>query len=199
MGISARQSEILEFIKTYTKDYGYAPTVREIGEGVGLKSPSSVVKHLNKLEISGCIRRSPDKPRTIEILGGQRTFSGSSLQIPLLKRVSQDVQLMSKDNIRDYYSFPSSSFSGKTFAIEAPDDSMEDIGIRNGSIVFVSSSGGVEGGELVVCLVNNTMLIRYIYLEPDGGVRLESSNHGEQRVGSCRVVGIVCGYYNNIA
>ena len=202
MGITSRQNDVISFISTFTKEHGYSPKVREIGEGVGLKSTASVAKHLDRLELAGYIRRSPEKPRTIEIIGSGHAAKYNGVQVPLLKRISLDIELLSKDNVRDYYSFPGSSFpsDSRTFAIEAPDDSLNGDGIYAGSVVFVASSRGVDNGEIVVCIVENRALIRHIFVN-DGIVTLKASNSSYEDIvlDTCRVVGVVKGYYNDVA
>lgn len=199
----AKQEEILTYIKDFIGRYNYSPTVREIASGVGLKSPASVTTYLSSLEESGYIRRRPESPRTIEVIGsGIVNAEYKSVQIPLIKAVVLDMPLFSKENVKGYFSFPHGVMAegGVPFAIEAPDDSMNGAGILKGEIVFVIGMADVSSGDCILCLVDGCTYIRYFYLQDDSSVKLVSANNGYRDilVPQCQVVGKIASVYKSI-
>jgi repressor LexA len=196
MGIISRERKIaiLDYIATFSDKNGYTPTVREICKGVGLKSPASVNHYLKELESAGYIRRSPEKNRTIEIVGEKRgeLIEYDTSQIPLLKHISMGISLYGRDNIRSFFSIPSdyAPSDGGMFAVIAPDDSMSGAGILRGDTVFAYSCDSIEEGDRVVCLKGDVMCLREIHLE-NGKVRLQSLNddYEPEIVTQCHVVG----------
>src|SRR5688572_12074051 len=107
--LTARQQEIWQFLVTYVDDHGYPPTVREIGEEVGLASPSTVHAHLANLERVGLIKRDPTKPRAIELTGHRRVEAPSTAgveRLPLLGRVAAGAPLLAEENVEDVVAVP---------------------------------------------------------------------------------------------
>jgi len=106
--MSQRQQAILDFIKASVRERGYPPSVREIGEAVGLASSSTVHGHLDRLEKKGLIRRDPTKPRAIEILDddSRANFALSVRQVPLVGKVTAGEPITATENIEDYFSLP---------------------------------------------------------------------------------------------
>ena len=201
-GISlTRQDEVLSYIKEYMDKNSYAPTVREVADGVGFKSPSSAAKYLDALEDSGYIRRRPESPRTIEIVGSATKQGFEMTQIPLLKDIVIDMPLFSRENIKGYFSMPSDYIgAGATvFAIEAKDGSMRDEGILEDAVVFVEGQVSVSNGDCVLCLADGRALIRFIYMEEEQ-VRLvpASNEYRTETVSSCQVVGRVTGIFKSM-
>ena len=197
-----KQGEVLDYIGRFTQTHGYSPTVREIGEGVGLKSPASVSKYLDRLEDYGYIRRRPESPRTIEVVGAVSGNIYESIQIPLVKKISQDIPLLEKSNIKDYFSLPASSVpdGNIVFAIEAPDDGMVDKGIKQGDVVFAFGKGYIDNGDCVVCLNGNILEIRDIYMREQGVTLVPANDDFESEdVETCQVVGTVFGSLRKFA
>jgi len=116
--LTARQQEIWQFLVVYVDDHGYPPTVREIGEEVGLASPSTVHAHLANLERVGLIRRDPTKPRAIELSGHRRVdaaAASSAPRLPLLGRVAAGGPLLAEENVEDVIAVPESLGHGADF------------------------------------------------------------------------------------
>ena len=135
-GLSAKQKEILDFIRSEILAKGYPPTVREIGEKVRLRSTSSVHAHLSSLEAGGYIRRDPSKPRTIEICGPDAyPERREMLSIPVVGQVAAGQPILAEQNIDGYFPYPADELSptqASLFMLEVKGDSMINIGILNG-------------------------------------------------------------------
>jgi repressor LexA len=151
--ISARQRRILEFIRKTVHQRGYPPTVREIGEAVGLTSSSSVHAQLSNLERRGLLRRDPTKPRAMELKGpGNRGASG--VRVPLVGRISAGLPVMAEDNVEDYLVFPS-GYAGHDdhFALRVSGESMIGAGILDGDVVVIKRQDDADEGDIVAALV----------------------------------------------
>ena len=139
--LTARQQEIWQFLVTYVDDHGYPPTVREIGEEVGLASPSTVHAHLANLERVGLIKRDPTKPRAIELTGHRRVEAPGSEsdvpRLPLLGRVAAGSPLLAEENVEDVVAVPESIGRGADFLLTIHGDSMVDAGILDGDTIVV--------------------------------------------------------------
>lgn len=129
---SDRQKEIFQFIKAFLLEKGYPPSVREIGEAVGLKSSSTVHGYLSRLEANGMIKRDPTKPRAIDILD-ERPWR-QNVPVPMLMGIHKGAALFSERNIRDVYSFPQDMLGThkKTYLLHMPDDGLQEAGIAEG-------------------------------------------------------------------
>lgn len=123
---SDRQKEIFQFIKAFLLEKGYPPSVREIGEAVGLKSSSTVHGYLSRLEANGMIKRDPTKPRAIDILD-ERPWR-QNVPVPMLMGIHKGAALFSERNIRDVYSFPQDMLGThkKTYLLHMPDDGLQE-------------------------------------------------------------------------
>lgn len=131
---SDRQKEIFQFIKAFLLEKGYPPSVREIGEAVGLKSSSTVHGYLSRLEANGMIKRDPTKPRAIDILD-ERPWR-QNVPVPMLMGIHKGAALFSERNIRDVYSFPQDMLGThkKTYLLHMPDDGLQEAGIAEGDV-----------------------------------------------------------------
>lgn len=178
--ISNRQQAILDFIKTEVKDKGYPPSVREIGEAVGLASSSTVHGHLERLEKKGLIRRDPTKPRAIEILDGtlgDGAFSVNVARVPLIGRVTAGMPITATENIEEYFPLPS-HFVGEhnVFMLSVIGESMIDAGIRNGDYVIVRQQQTANNGDIVVAMTEeDEATVKTFYKERDH-IRLQPEN-----------------------
>ena len=165
--ITAKQQEILEYIKETILKKGYPPAVREICEAVHLKSTSSVHSHLETLEEKGYIRRDPTKPRTIEII---------VVNVPLLGTVAAGVPLLAEENIENYYPIPVELLpNADTFMLNVKGNSMINAGIFDGDQLIVERCSTAYDGEIVVALVDDSATVKRFYKE-DGYYRLQPEN-----------------------
>lgn len=175
--ISAKQTEILEYIKEVTLSRGYPPTVREIGEAVGLKSSASVHAHLATLEKNGYIRRDPSKPRAIEIVDDDFALTRKEYaQIPIVGRVAAGEPLLAEENIQDYFPIPVEMLpNDQIFMLIVKGDSMINAGIFDGDKVIVRQKNSAQNGDIVVALIEDGATVKTFYNEGDH-IRLQPEN-----------------------
>ena len=150
--ISAKQQEILEYIKSEILDKGYPPSVREICDAVHLKSTSSVHSHLETLERNGFIRRDPTKPRAIEIMDDVfNLVRREVVNVPLVGTVAAGQPLLAEENIESYFPIPVEMLPNKeTFMLRVKGESMINAGIFDGDRVIIQQQSHAENGEIVV-------------------------------------------------
>ncbi len=156
--LTKRQQEIWEFLVRYVDAHGYPPTVREIGEDVGLASPSTVHAHLANLERAGLIKRDPTKPRALELTGraGQQPEAGEVHVLPLVGQIAAGGPLLAEQNVETYLSVPEPLASGgEEFLLRVRGDSMQDAGILEGDYVVVRRTQDARNGEIVVALAGD--------------------------------------------
>ena len=175
--ISAKQSEILEYIKNQILDKGYPPAVREICAAVHLKSTSSVHSHLETLEKLGYIRRDPTKPRAIEIVDDEFNLSRRELRnIPLLGNVAAGQPLFAEQNIESYFPMLSDELpDGNLFMLNVRGESMINEGIFDGDKIIVQQTETAKNGDIVVALVEEAATVKTYYKE-NGRFRLQPEN-----------------------
>ena len=151
--ITARQRRIIEFIRKTVRDRGYPPTVREIGEAVGLASSSSVHAQLANLEKRGLVKRDPTKPRAMELRGPGSSRRGG-VDVPLVGRVSAGTPILADQNIEEYLTVPT-GFAGPDdhFALRVAGDSMVGAGILDGDMVVVRRQNTAGEGDIVAVLL----------------------------------------------
>ncbi|HZA60716.1 MAG TPA: transcriptional repressor LexA [Actinomycetota bacterium] len=149
--ITTRQQRILEFIRKTVQERGYPPTVREIGEAVGLTSSSSVHAQLANLQRKGYLRKDAAKPRAIEV-GGARPAGAAT--VPLVGRIAAGSPVLAEEHVEEYLPVPQSFVGrGEHFALTVSGDSMIDAGIHNGDIVVVRRQDVAEDGAIVAALL----------------------------------------------
>jgi len=162
--LTDRQREIYEYVVAYVDEHGYPPTVREIGEEVGLASPSTVHAHLANLERAGYIRRDPTKPRALELLGRERPASVGSLGeaarvrvLPLVGQVAAGGPLLAEQNVEDHLAVPEplSSGAGEEFLLRIKGESMIEAGIMPDDYIVVRRQQTATNGDIVVALAGD--------------------------------------------
>ncbi|MCD7909751.1 MAG: transcriptional repressor LexA [Clostridium sp.] len=175
--ITAKQEEILEYIKETILKKGYPPAVREICEAVHLKSTSSVHSHLSTLEEKGFIRRDPTKPRTIEILDDTFNFNRREMaNVPVVGAVAAGQPLLAEQNIEDYFPIPVELLpNADTFMLRVKGDSMVNAGILDGDQIIVEQTPSAQNGDIVVVLLDDSATVKRFYRE-DGHYRLQPEN-----------------------
>lgn len=175
--ISAKQSEILEFIKQEILHRGYPPAVREICEAVGLKSTSSVHSHLETLEKNGYIRRDPTKPRAIEIIDDEFNMTRrETVNVPIVGTVAAGTPILATENIEGYFPMPVENMPNQqSFILKVKGDSMINAGIFDGDQIFVKQQSTARNGDMVVALVDDSSTVKTFYKE-DGYYRLQPEN-----------------------
>ena len=175
--ITAKQQEILEYIKETILKKGYPPAVREICEAVHLKSTSSVHSHLETLEENGYIRRDPTKPRTIEILDDCFNLTRREVvNVPLIGSIAAGQPLLAQENIENYFPIPAEILPNtETFMLRVKGESMINAGIFDGDQIIVSSQSNAENGDIVVALLDDSATVKRFYKEGEH-YRLQPEN-----------------------
>lgn len=175
--ISAKQQEILNYIKDCILQKGYPPSVREICEAVKLKSTSSVHSHLETLEKNGYIRRDPTKPRTIEILDDSFGLTRRELvNVPIIGQVAAGQPILAEENIEDYFPVPPEYLHNKTtFMLKVKGDSMINAGIFDGDLILVEEQPTAINNEIIVALVDDSATVKRFFKE-NGHYRLQPEN-----------------------
>ena len=195
---TAKQQEILDYIKNEILKKGYPPTVREICETVGLKSTSSVHSHLETLEKNGYIRRDPTKPRAIEICDdGFQMLRTEMVSLPVIGNVAAGLPILAEENIESYFPVPADVVpKGESFILNVHGDSMINAGIFDGDRVFVNNCSTAENGSIVVALIDDSATVKTFYKE-DGHIRLQPENDSMAPiiVDDCQILGRVFGIF----
>lgn len=177
--LTSRQRQILDFIRAEIHRRGFPPSVREIGEAVGLSSSSTVHSHLAALEAKGLIRRDPSKPRALEVLDyrdTERAVDYENVQaVPLVGQVAAGVPILAAENIEATLPLPASFAGEQTFVLRVKGESMIEAGILDGDYVVVKQQPTATNGEIVVAMLNEEATVKRFYRE-SGRVRLQPEN-----------------------
>ena len=177
--LTARQRQVLDFIRSEIHRRGFPPSVREIGEAVGLSSSSTVHSHLAALEAKGLIRRDPSKPRALEVLDYRDTERGvdyESVQVvPLVGQVAAGQPILAAVNIESSIPLPSSLAGEDTFILKVKGESMIEAGILDGDFVVVRQQSTATNGDVVVAMMNEEATVKRFFREGDR-IRLQPEN-----------------------
>jgi repressor LexA len=183
--LTGRQQEIWDFLVDYVDRHGYPPTVREIGDAVGLASPSTVHAHLANLERAGLLKRDPTKPRALDLSGRGRREPAPAEEparaLPLVGEIAAGGPLLAEENIEEYIAVPELlERGGADFLLRVKGDSMIDAGILDGDIVVVRRQETAQNGDIVVALAGDDesadeATVKRFFRE-DGRVRLQPEN-----------------------
>ncbi len=177
--LTARQREILDFIRAEIHRRGFPPSVREIGEAVGLSSSSTVHSHLAALEAKGLIRRDPSKPRALEVLDYRDTERGIDYErvqaVPLVGQVAAGSPILAAENIEATLPLPASFAGEETFILRVKGESMIEAGILDGDFVVVRQQQTATNGDIVVAMLDEEATVKRFFREGDH-VRLQPEN-----------------------
>lgn len=175
--LSERQARILEYIRDVTRTRNYPPSVREIGEAVGLSSSSTVHNHLNQLERRGLIKRDPSKSRTVQLVPDVRDeqLRRNAVQVPVVGNVAAGTPILAEQNIEDHLMLSRDIAQEGWFALRVRGDSMIDAGILDGDLVIVKPQQDAEDGVIVVALVEDEATVKRLN-RSGGRVRLIAEN-----------------------
>jgi repressor LexA len=207
--LTDRQQQIWNYLVEYVDRHGYPPTVREIGEEVGLASPSTVHAHLANLERAGLLRRDPTKPRALELVGRERAVAPSAaaesmdaLRLPLVGEIAAGAPLLAEQNIEEYMTFPSSTRGD--FLLRVRGDSMIEAGILDGDLVIVQATREARNGDIVAVLAGDDetadeATVKTFYRE-NGRVRLQPENSALQPIYAdyVQILGKVVGVFREL-
>ena len=187
--ISRRQQQAYDFICDFTAAHGYPPSVREIGNAIGLSSPSTVHSHLHKLEEAGYIRRDPNKPRTIEITGPgapdtsqanqvcvTQDLDANVISLPLVGRVAAGTPILAEQKVEEVLTLPTSIVGdSSSFVLRVRGESMINAGILDGDYIVVREQHDARNGEIVVALIDDSATVKTFYREKNR-IRLQPEN-----------------------
>jgi repressor LexA len=181
-----RQQRILEVIAAFTSERGYPPSVREIGERVGLSSSSTIHAHLKALERRGLIHRDPTKPRALRS-NGAAAPSGppmpESVVMPIIGRVAAGVPITAEENIEGEFVLPA-SFAPRVsdgFMLRVQGESMIEAAILDGDLILVRPQKQASNGEIVVAMLDGEATVKRFYRE-DGRIRLQPENRAMEPI-----------------
>lgn len=203
--LSKRQQAILEYIKEQVLDKGYPPSVREIGEAVGLASSSTVHGHLSRLEKKGYIRRDATKPRAIEVLELEQEDAipkGEATFAPVIGKVTAGIPITAVENIEEYVPLPN-SIAGpddNIFVLVIEGESMIEAGILNEDMVIVKQQQTAQNGEIVVAMTEDEEATVKRFFKETDHVRLQPENATMEpiKLNNVSILGKVIGLYRNI-
>ena len=208
-GLSNRQAEILDYIVKQINLKGYPPSVREIGEAVGLQSSSTVHNHLTQLEQKGYIRRDPTKPRAIMILKTndemeafyeEDTPFDEMINVPIIGCVAAGTPILASQNVEDTITFPMHLIrNNNSFMLKVKGDSMINVGIYDGDLLIVSPQKVANNGDIVVALIGEEATVKTFYREK-GRIRLQPENDAMEPIYATDVelAGKVTGLFRNM-
>jgi len=208
--LTARQQEIWNYLVEYVDRHGYPPTVREIGERVGLASPSTVHAHLANLERAGLLRRDPTKPRALELIGRERreaqpaaaSEAADVARLPLVGQIAAGGPLLAEEHIEEYLPMPASAKGD--FLLRVKGESMIEAGILDGDLVIVQRAQDARNGEIVVALAGDDeaadeATVKTFYRE-NGRVRLQPENSALEPIYArhVQILGRVVGVFREL-
>ncbi len=207
--LTERQQQIWNYLVEYVDGHGYPPTVREIGERVGLASPSTVHAHLANLERAGLLRRDPTKPRALELIGRERRepspdpgAAADVVRLPLLGEIAAGGPLLAEQNIEDYVPMPSRAKGD--FLLRVKGESMIDAGILDGDLVIVQRAQDARNGQIVVALAGDDAAtdeatVKTFYREADR-IRLQPENSALEPIYArhVQILGRVVGVFREL-
>jgi len=205
--LTVRQQEIWQFLVEYTDGHGYPPTVREIGEAVGLASPSTVHAHLANLERAGLLKRDPTKPRALDLIGHRATAPQSvddTPYLPLLGQIAAGSPLLAEENVEERIAVPEPLGRGADFLLSVRGDSMIEAGILDGDTLVVRKQDEARNGDIVVALVGddegaNEATVKTFYRE-SSRIRLQPENSALEPIYAdhVQIMGKVVGVFRSL-
>jgi repressor LexA len=200
--LTGRQQEIWTFLTEYVDRHGYPPTVREIGEAVGLASPSTVHAHLANLERAGLLRRDPTKPRALELSTHRASAAAAAQKLPLVGQIAAGGPLLAEQNIEDEIAVPE-TLRGD-FLLRVRGESMIEAGILDGDLVVVRRTQDARNGEIVVALAGDDesadeATVKTFYREK-GRIRLQPENSALEPIYAehVQILGVVTGVFRSL-
>jgi len=207
--LTARQQEIWNYLVEYVDRHGYPPTVREIGEQVGLASPSTVHAHLANLERAGLLRRDPTKPRALELIGRERREAAPVAaderdvsRLPLIGAIAAGGPMLAEQDIEEYVPMPAATKGD--FLLRVKGESMIEAGILDGDLVIVQRAQDARNGEIVVALAGDDesadeATVKTFYRDK-GRVRLQPENSSMEPIYAAHVqiLGRVVGVFREL-
>ena len=194
--LTERQSRILDYIRYVTRVRNYPPSVREIGEAVGLSSSSTVHNHLNQLERRGLIKRDPSKSRTVQLVSDIEIDQErrNSVSVPIIGHVAAGVPILAEQNVEDHILLSSDLAKEGYFLLRVRGDSMINAGILDGDLVLVRPQHEASNGAIVVAMIDGDATVKR-FERSNGHVKLIAENPAYEPIVTTNVslVGLVRG------
>lgn len=191
--ISDKQNRILEYVASFSAEYGYPPSVREIGEAMNLRSPSTVHMHLRALEEAGYLERSGRKTRALSITGSS---SVAVPRIPVIGQVTAGMPILAVEQIESYVPYEGADSYHKYFALRIKGDSMIGAGILNGDLIVVQQVETARSGQIVVALIEDEATCKRLKIEKEQiWLMPENPNYSPINGNGCSILGIVKAVY----
>ena len=194
-----KQSEIYDFLKSYTESKGYPPSVREICEAVSLRSTSTVHGHLKRLEKKGMIKRDPSKPRALEI-AELSAPKKEMINIPIVGKITAGLPILAAENIEDTFPIPLDyiKHDNELFMLRVSGQSMINVGIRDNDLAIIESTQRAINGDIVVALIDDSATIKRFFKEKDH-IRLQPENDAMDPilVDDCKILGKLVGIFRS--
>ncbi|MCI5615493.1 MAG: transcriptional repressor LexA [Clostridia bacterium] len=190
--LSPMRQRILDYVTAFTRENGYPPTVREICDAVGLRSPSTVHSHLKILQEGGFLEKSDHKTRALSVRGG----AGAAFRsVPILGTVTAGVPILAQEDTLGYVPYDGPE-QGEMFALRVRGESMIGAGILDGDIVLVRRQNTALSGQIVVALLEDEATVKRLRLAPDG-VWLMPENPAFSPIDGreCMILGLVVSLY----
>ncbi|MBO5737069.1 MAG: transcriptional repressor LexA, partial [Clostridia bacterium] len=186
---------VMDYIRKFSEENGYTPSVREIGKECGIKSTATVYSYLQKLQDKGYLNKATNKKRSVTLA------KSSGVNIPLIGTVTAGQPIFAYENYEDYYTFPAGEFRGEDlFMLRVQGTSMIDAGIMNGDKIIVRRQETAENGEIVVALVDDSATVKRFYRK-DGQIVLHPENEALSDMvfedGEVSILGKVVGLMRN--
>ncbi len=185
--LTERQQVILEMIHAHVEEHGYPPSVREIGDAVGLSSPSSVHAHLATLEERGYLRRNPSQPRAMELARDLDTDldvrPASGRNVPLVGEIAAGGPILAEERVEAMYALPKELVGdGSLFMLRVRGDSMIEAGVFDGDLIVVREQANVEQGEMCAALIDGEATVKFFRRTRDGQVFLDPANEAYEPI-----------------
>ncbi|EKQ51371.1 MULTISPECIES: transcriptional repressor LexA [unclassified Clostridium] len=194
-----KQNEIYKFLKNYTENKGYPPSVREICEAVSLSSTSTVHGHLRRLEKKGMIKRDPSKPRALEI-AEISIIPKEMISIPIIGKITDGIPLLAAENIEDTFQLPLDyiKHDRELFMVRVSDNSMINIGIAKSDLAIIEEVNDAKNGDIILTLIYNSISIKRYFKEKDH-IRLQPENDTMDSIliDKCKILGKLVGIFRS--
>lgn len=197
--LTNRQSDVLDYIKSYVAKHGYPPAVREIGSALGLNSPATIQSHINALENKGYIKKTNSKYRSLEIVGKNEYINEAVVDVPLLGKITAGSPIEAIETPNEYFSLPAYLIPNneEIFTLKVSGESMIDAGIFDGDIVIVQRQSVSRNGDIIVAMtLENEVTLKRFYKE-NGYIRLQPENKTMKPIilPNCKILGKAIGLY----
>ena len=197
--LTNRQNDVLDCIKSFSAKHGYPPTVRELGEVLGLNSPATIQSHINDLEHKGYIKKTSSKYRSLEIVGNNEYLNEDIAQVPLLGKVTAGTPIEAIETPNEFFSLPAYLIpkNEEVFTLKVSGESMINAGILDGDIVIVKRQNVARNGDIIVAMTEENEVTLKTFYKEQGYIRLQPENDTMKPIilSTCTILGKAIGLY----